>query len=335
MYYQNTYLEGVIIMAIKIYQESSLGTSEIFKEINSIDGGENTQTKAMNLIKTAKHLTVNDIEAAYISVKQVTDSLTRSAIKAFDNDKTVLIYNEDPSKSVSKTLPFITFKMKSGSYITYVFMRQYISINRNGIMTLQPAILRDLLIAAAISTGIRTEYTRLSNNVYLRDILAELYTQFMTRIINRQYSVQSNRIAFESLRYWIKKFFMLRIFGTNDTPENIENSITKDFKYLEKLQLDEISRIYEDINPTVISELVDVLKNASPRMANMSLARFYSDWVNYYGVPSMLALDNIEYLIFMITSLQSGNNIISIAASDIVKECKGIKGFREELLKLI
>ena len=44
------------------------GTSEIFKEINSIDGGENTQTKAMNLIKTAKHLTVNDIEAAYISV---------------------------------------------------------------------------------------------------------------------------------------------------------------------------------------------------------------------------------------------------------------------------
>ena len=83
-----------------------------------------------NLLSSSKHSTlyapscavrvyqitppVNDIEAAYISVKQVTDSLTRSAIKAFDNDRTVLIYNEDPSKSVSKTLPFITFNILWG-----------------------------------------------------------------------------------------------------------------------------------------------------------------------------------------------------------------------------
>lgn len=322
-------------MAIKIYQESTLGTSEIFKAMNSISGGENTQERATNLIKTAKHLTVNDIEAAYISVKQVTDSLTRAAIKAFDEGQTVLIYNEDSSKSVTKTLPFITFKMKSGKHVTYVFVRQHISINRNGIMTLQPAVLRDLLIAAAISSGIRTDYSRLSNNIYLRDILAELYTQFFTRIINRQYSIQSDRIAFESLKYWIKKFFMLRIFGTNDSPESVDNVITKDFKYVDGLKLEEIRRLYNDTNPVVISELVNVLKNASPRMANINLVRLYSDWVNYYGIPSMLAMDNIEYLMFMITSLQAGNNIISIAASDIVKECKGIKGFREELLKLV
>jgi hypothetical protein len=49
----------------------------------------------------------------------------------------------------------------------------------------------------------------------------------------------------------------------------------------------------------------------------------------------MLAIDNIEYLIFMMITLINGNNIISIAASDIVKEAKNIKSFREELLKLI
>ena len=42
--------------------------------------------KAINLIKNAKHLTNEDIEAAYISVKQVTDTLTREAIKAYSSN---------------------------------------------------------------------------------------------------------------------------------------------------------------------------------------------------------------------------------------------------------
>ena len=319
-----------------VYYESTLGTSEIFKEINSIDGGESTQQKAINLIKTEKHLTVEDIEAAYISVKQVSDSMTRAAIKAFDNKKTILIYNEDVKKSVTKALPFITFKSKTiNAFVTYIFIRPYISITRNGVMNLQPAILRDLLITAAISTGIRTDYNRLANNVYIRNTLMEIYSEFMIRILNREYSIKADKTAFETLTYWIRKFFMIKIFGTNDTLENIEIISTKHIKYLDQIKIEEIKRLYEDNNPTKLSELMELLKEASNRMKNLNLARFYSDWINYYGIPSMLALDNIEYLIFMIITLQSGNNIISISASDIVKECKGIKGFREELLKLL
>ncbi len=317
-----------------LYYESSLATSEIFKEINSIGGGENTQQKAINLIKNEKQLTVEDIEASYISVKQVSDSLTRAAVKAFDNQKTVLIYNEDVSKSVTKTLPFITFKTKNG-FITYIFIRPYVSINRNGVMNLQPAILRDLLITAIISTGIRTDYNRLANNVYIRNTLMEIYSEFMIRILNREYSIKADKTALETINYWIRKFFMIRIFCTNDTSENIETISTKHIKYIDQIKIEEIKRLYEDNNPTKLSELMELLKQASNRMKNLNLPRFYSDWINYYGVPSMLALDNIEYLIFMIITLQSGNNIISISASDIVKECKGIKGFREELLKLI
>lgn len=322
-------------MGIKVYNESSLGTSEIFNEINNIDGGESTREKAIRLINSAKHLSVEDIEAAYISVKQVTDGLTRAAIKAFDQQQTVLIHNDDPQLTVTKTLPFITFKMKTGGYVTYVFMRQYITMGRNGILTLQPAILRDLLISACIATGIRTNYDNLAGNIYLRDILANMYTEFMIRILNREFAIKSDRIAFESLQYWIRKFFMMRVFGTSDSISNIEQAAGTMIRNLDQLQLEDIRRRYDENNPTVLSELIELLKTASPRMGGLSLAKFYSDWVNYYGIPSMLALDTIEYLIFMIICLQSGNNIISISASDIVKECKGIKNLREELLKLI
>ncbi|MCM1222312.1 MAG: hypothetical protein NC548_48380, partial [Lachnospiraceae bacterium] len=156
-------------MAIKGYMESTLSSSEIFKGINDIAGGENTTQKAINLIKTAKHLTNEDIEAAYISVKQITDTLTREAMKAFDDGRIVLIYNNVPALSVTQALPFITFKNKAtGSYVTYVFMDKYISMSRDGVMNLQAPILRDLLTGALIANGLKKNYDALSTNQYLQ-----------------------------------------------------------------------------------------------------------------------------------------------------------------------
>ena len=70
-------------------------------------------------------------------------------------------------------------------------------------------------------------------------------------------------------------------------------------------------------------------------MRSAHLGTLLNDWINYYYIPSTLAVDNIEYLIFMCITLLAGNNIINISASDVVKETKNIKSFRGELLKLI
>lgn len=322
-------------MAIKGYMESSLSSSEIFKGINDIAGGENTTQKAINLIKTAKHLTNEDIEAAYISVKQITDTLTREAVKAFDDGRIVLIYNNVPALSVTQALPFITFKTKGGAYITYVFMDKYISMSRDGIMNLQAPILRDLLTGALIANGLKKNYEALSTNQYLQNVMTEIYTKFFTRILNRQFSIAADKITFDSIQYWINKFFLTRVFGANDSPENIEAISDKHFKYIDEMKYEELKQQYSEANPQTISELLALVKTASPRMKALNLGVFLSDWINYYYVPSMLAVDNIEYLIFMTLTILAGNNIISIAASDIVKEAKNIKSLRGELLKLV
>lgn len=322
-------------MAITGYLESSLGTSEVFQDINNISGGENTLQKAKNLVNVAKHLTNEDIEAAYISVRQVSDSLTRAAVKAFDEERLVLLYNNVSAPAVTQTLPFITFKMKNGTNKTYIFVDKYIQISRTGVMSMQASILRDLLIGALVANGIRTDYQKLATNQYLQKVLMELYTKFVIRILNREFAIQADKVAYDTLQYWINKFFLIRIFGAVDTPENIDAIASAHIKYLNELKLEEIKRSYTDTDPSKFSELLELLKAASPRMRTLNRGTFSSDWISYYYIPSMLAIDNVEYLIFMALTLQSGNNIISIAASDIVKECKNIRGFREELLKLV
>lgn len=320
-------------MAIKGYMESSLLTSEVFQGLND-PKTTNFTNKAINLIKTAKHLTNEDIEAAYISVKQISDSLTRAAVKAFDEERIVLIYNNIPSLSLTQAVPFITFKTANG-YITYVFMDKYISVSRDGIMNLQSSVLRDLLIGALIANGIKRNYSNLSTNQYLQKILMEIYTKFVTRIINREFSIAADKQIFDTIQYWINKFFLLKILGAADSPENLEKIATAHFKFIDELKYEEIKKQYEESNPQQISDMLNLIKTASARMRTLHISTFLSNWINYYYVPSMLSVDNIEYLIFMIITLLNGNNIISISASDIVKETKNIKSIRSELLKLI
>lgn len=321
-------------MAIS-YMESSLATSEIWTEINKLEGGENTLQKAQNLAKSAKHLTNEDIEASYITLKQITDTLTREALKAFDTGRTVLLYNNTPALSVTKSLPFITFKTKLGSYTTYVFMDNHISVNRDGIMSVQAPILRDLLTGAVIANGLKRNYDNLATNQFLQKILTEIYTKFVVRVLNREFSVASDKITFDVVQYWISRFFLLNIFGAKDTPENIEHISISHFRYVDEVKYQEIKTAYDQALPSNIGGLLELLRTATPRMKNLNKMSFISNWINYYYVPSMLAIDNIEYLIFMVVTLLSGNNIVSISASDIVKEAKGSKSLRMELLKLI
>jgi hypothetical protein len=292
------------------------------------------QEKAVNLIKTAKHLTNEDIEVTYIALKQITDTLTRAALSAFDNGQTVLVYNSVPALSISQAIPFLTFNTKSG-YKTYVFVDKYITVSREGVLTMQPPILRDLLIGALIANGLKRDYSKLANSQYMSKTTMGIYGDLFMRIINREFSIASKKDEFETLRYWVNRYFLENVFGTNDSVENIDKLSAAHIKHLDEIQMTEIKKRYDSANITSLSELLDLMKETTPRMKTLNMGMFLNDWVNYYYIPSMLACDNIEYLLFMIVTMLSGNNIINISASDIAKEAKGIKAFRGELLNLI
>ena len=319
-------------MALTGYMESKLVDSEIYQGLTS--SGTDPAVKAVNLIKTAKHLTMEDIEAAYISVKQITDTLTREAVKGFDDGRIVLIYNSTPSLSLSQSLPFITFKTAHG-YVTHVFMDKYVTMTKDGVLSVRHTDLRDLLTGALIANAIKRNYDRLSSNQYLMKTLNDIYVKLFMRVINREFSIAANKVLFDVLQYGTSRFFLVHVFGANDTPENIENVATSHFKYVDEMKYDEIKKAYDDASPMKVSDLLELFKTESPRMKTLNLGTFLSNWINYYYVPATMAIDNIEYLIFMVLTLFSGNNIINISASDIVKETKNIKSLRGELLKLV
>lgn len=320
-------------MAITGFNESSLATSEVFQGLAKLSGSD-PKEKAINLIRTAKKLTNEDIEAAYIQLKQYSNGLSRAALRAFDDETIVLLYNSVPSLSITQALPFITFKTKEG-YKTYVFMDKYIRINKQDVMEVQVTVLHDLLVGALIANRLKTNYETLASNQYLQKTFLDIYIQLFQRILNRDYSIASIRKESDICRYFIGRFFLTNVFGASESEENIETLAVSGIKSLDELTITGIKKQYDEANPSNLSELLALLKTVTPRMKTLALGTFLSGWVNYYYIPSMLAVDTMEYLIFMVLTLLSGNNIISIQASDIVKETKNIKVLREELLKVI
>ena len=70
--------------------------------------------------------------------------------------------------------------------------------------------------------------------------------------------------------------------------------------------------------------------------AYIALAIIATAGLIYYYAPSLLAIENIEYLIFMVIVLMHGtHSIMNIAAQSIVTETRNIKSFSEELIKII
>lgn len=328
-----------------IYRESSLADSKLYQDLKSLSG-QNPSEKARELIKKAmegspsvKELTKEDIEASYVQLKQYSNSLYRASVKGWDNGIVKLIYNSDAINSINKAIPFLTFNHKTKGFVAYAFVDSYVSINRrDGYLNFPPDRLRDILIGCVISVALKKDYSRLTSNSYLENILMELYTKYVCRIFAKQYSLPSNKELYDKVQYWVNKFFLLNVFNSTSSRDSIENLAKKDIRYLDEMVIKEIEEAYDnkEVDIQSFEGLLDFIRFSHPLFNNLGISSFLNSWINYYYAPALLALENIEYLIFMTVALMHGNfAFINSYAQPMVTETKNIRSLNEELLKLV
>jgi hypothetical protein len=316
-----------------IILESTLTKSETFNDFNNLNSVSQV-AKAQNLIKNLEPLKVDDIETAYVQIKQMPNLLSRQAIRQFDQGDIVLLYNKNVEQRMVDIFPFLTFLVKGSRYTTYIFMDKFMTMDRNEKYHVNTSILHDLLRSAVVSNAIKANYQRLASNLFLENILTDLYKRLFIRVINREYSIAADKILSDKIGYWVGKFFLKNIFQTASPDNAIENLLLRDIRYLDEIQINEIKSQYDKSNPSKISELIEFIKPVSPRLTSLNKASFINRWIDYFYPRALLAMDNIEYFIFMIIAILGGNNIVSIAPSELVKETKNINNFIPELIKL-
>ena len=323
-------------MAI-IFKESSLATSEVYNGINDLTGS-NLLVKCREVILNEKTLTTDDLESVYVQLKQFPNVLTSRAVKAWVDGETIVKFNTGSRMDI---FPFVSLGSKeTGKRNNYVFLDKgrFAIVNpKNNALTVQPGIMHDLLVGALVGGKIRSNYDRFVSDTTdsMLQILMSIYIRFVCRILNREYAIGTDKIVFDVIQYWIGRFFVQRIFESRIDEGRIYSLFSKSLRYIDEIKKEEIKKLYDEKNPLKLSELIELIASSSPRLKDLNLSVFLDKWINYFYPPGLLGVDNIEYFIFMIITLLEGRNIISINASEMVKETKNIKIFREELIKLI
>lgn len=323
------------------FSESALSTSDSYSTYrDNPTTVEDPLSRAKSLITGgARVIGTDELLTAHAQLKQYSNGLTRAAVKAWEEGEIILLYANDPKQSMIELVPFLTIR-SGGKYTGYIFMNKWIGKPRQPdrlgtTLSINSSYLHDLLVGSLVARAIRSDYHRLVSSPYLESMLMRLYTEFAWRLLVRRFGIGADKVAGDTVKYYLNRFFTEKVFESKSSPEDIETLTKKHYRFIDPMKSDEMTRAYNEASPNGLIELLALISKLADTLAGLTFPIFMNSWMDYYYPPAYLAMDNVDYLIFMITTLKNVSGICNYLASDIVKDAKGIRTFDEELLKLI
>ena len=315
----------------KYLKESSMEDSFIYKSFNASNG---VVEKLVKYIKTAVLLDSSFIEEQYMQIKKLSISpLTQKVIEAYDNGDIELLYSRDVK--IGTSMPFIIRRNANGKIVATIFIATFGVVDKDNNMNIPVKQLYALMESAYVALEMQKNPTKIQRNAGLMRICASVYTAMFMRILNKLYALTTDRALHDKASYAITRFFLERVWEYPNTGL-IESYATADLKYIEQLDLDLTKQGYDSAQVKDLNDLVLFVKTLSPRMGDLNTRYFIEQYVNTYHGASIMAMDYLPYVFFVIINIILSSFLISqTALNDLIKNIKGINKFYPELSKMI
>lgn len=315
----------------KYLKESSMEDSFIYKSFNASNG---VVEKLVKYIKTAVLLDSSFIEEQYMQIKKLSISpLTQKVIEAYDNGDIELLYSRDVK--IGTSMPFIIRRNASGKIVATIFIATFGVVDKDNNMNIPVKQLYALMESAYVALEMQKNPTKIQRNAGLMRICASVYTAMFMRILNKLYALTTDRALHDKASYAITRFFLERVWEYPNTGL-IESYATADLKYIEQLDLDLTKQGYDSAQVKDLNDLILFVKTLSPRMGDLNTRYFIEQYVNTYHGASIMAMDYLPYVFFVIINVILSSFLISqTALNDLIKNIKGINKFYPELSKMI
>lgn len=311
--------------------ESTMEDSFIYKSFNSSNA---LIDKMVKYIKTSAPLDVSSIEEQYNQIKKSSLSpLSRKVLEAYDDGRIELLYSRDSKVGIS--VPFIIRKNENGKIVATIFIASFGVLDSDANLNLPVKQLYCLMESAYIALQLQVNPTTIKKNLSLMKICMSVYVQMFMRIFNKEYALSLSPETFEKASYIIGRFFLERIWEY-PTRDLIEGYATAGFKYISAMDLDILQSEYDAAKIMDIDDMLKFIKKISPRMSDLNTRYFIERYVNTYHGSSILSIDYLPYVFFILVNTILSSFLISqTALNEIIKNTKGINKFYVELAKSI
>lgn len=318
-------------MGEKFYMEASIEDSYIYKSFNA---SNSLIQKIVKYLKTSVALDKSYFEEQYMQMKRTSISpLSRRVIEAYDAGKIELLYSRETK--IGTSIPFIVRKNEKGQIVVTIFISTFSVLDKNDNLTIPVKQIYALMESAYVALQLQTYPANITRNVSLMKLCASTYVEMLMRILNKEYALTLDKPLYDKVTYSLKKFFLTNIWNYPNK-DLIESYASTDLKFIEELDLSLTKQAYNDAEIKDINDLLNFIKTLSPRMKDLNTRYFIERYVNTYHGSSILSIDYLPYVFFVIINILLGSFLISQAAlNDIIKNINGMQKFYPELAKII
>lgn len=311
--------------------ESTMEDSFIYKSFNASNG---LIEKIVKYIKTGVALDSSYIDEQYSQMKKTSLSpLTQKVVESYDKGEIELLFSRETK--IGTSIPFIVRKVSNGKIVATIFIATFGNIDKNDNLNIPVKQLYALMESAYVALQMQVNPMKIQRNIGIMKVCLSIYNQMLLRILNKEYALSLDKVLYDKVTYCINRFFLERIWEYPNK-DLIDSYSTSELKFIENLDLDLLKTGYLDSNIKDINDLLLFIKTLSPRMNELNTRYFIERFVNTFHGSSIMSLDYLPYVFFVIINIILGSFLISqTALNDIVKNTRGVNKFYVELSKTI
>lgn len=314
-----------------VFCEASMENSFVYKTFNASNG---MIEKIIKCLKTGVSLDKEYIEEQYYQIKKtVISPLSPRVIEKYDNGEIELLYSKEVKVGLS--VPFVIRKGPNGNPIATVFIGTFATLDKSNNLVIPVKQLYGLMESAYIALMMQTQPMKIQRNVGIMKICMDVYVEMLIRILNRDYALTMDKVLYDKCVYCISRFFLTYVWEYPNK-DLIDAYAKSACDTISQLDMDMLKTNYDAFNPTDLKGLMEFMKSLSPRMSDLNIRYFIERFITTYHGSSIMALDYLPYVFFVITNVILSTFLVSqTALNDIIKNTKNIGKLYPELSKLI
>ena len=316
---------------MNFFLESSIEDSYIYKTFNA---SNSLIEKIVKYIRSGVILDKEYYQDQYNNIDRIAFSpLHKKVIKAIDDKNIEIMYSTQIK--IGQSVPFIIRKTTDGRIVATIFIAAFTGKDKNDSLTIPVKQLYAICESAYIALEMQKYPGKIQHSTDLMKLVMSIYNQMMIRILNKDYSLVLDKVLLDKTMYCFNRFFLDKIWNyPNKTL--IHSYASNNLDNINQMDLELISTSYDSAEIKDIDTLLQFVSKLTPRMESLNTRYFIERFVNTFHGSSILAIDYLPYMFYVIANILIGSFLISqIALNDIIKNTKGIQKFYSELSKLI
>lgn len=312
--------------------ENTMEDSLVYKTFNQAN---DVVDKIVKYLSSGVPLDKSYIEDQYAIIRRGAgiSPLSQKVLEAFNNGDIEIIWNN--TEKVGVAMPFIVRRKSDGKVVSTIFINAFATIKDDSILVIPAKQLYGLMEGAYIALKLQTDPVKVMKNAELMMTTASVYTEMMARILNKEYALTLDKVLYDKVCYCIKRFYLECVWEYPNTGL-VSNYASSDLKYIQQFDLDALDATYSKMEIKTIANLLEFVKSLSPRMSDLNLRYYIERFIKTYHGSSILSIDYLPYVFFVITNVVMSTFLVSqTALNDIIKNTKNINRFYSELARVM